>query len=594
MIGYHIKKPLLIILSLLLALVFSSCSSESLDKLWLESDGWSRGVLLGKTSLASSVETVVDPDGNIYAVLFPRSEDDNALYQLMLVQLDKIGLIKNRISLDIEISQPRQAKLFLQDNLLDIFWIDSNQAKTIQIDLTGQLKSDITILSGDEIVSHIEVIPWKDGFVIWYAGNKNSPGLYSLTGKVGNFQKKQIDPDGIRINLLLDNEDNLHVSWARNPISYGEAQFFYLETTPDATNISDPTLVFSTGISPSVRIDGPVLGLDAELVYIIWSEAVISGLDAGNRTTYYRYFPLGRPDTIRPPMRLKVPVLSNINPVEYLLGTFPTGDRVPVTGMIPLTSSLENIEILDAQFQETPFVFRSRSEFKWRDFRNQANIAYLSDGLVTSYQPLSYTSAESYYPSVVKDQNMNLYVTWLEKGESTYRAYLTTTDLDKKATIDLVSVDDYLYLAAEGTFGFLAGVVLSPFAAAVWGGAGLLAFIFNIIFSNLNKQIFRTIGENLSIAGGIFIFWWIKVATLPGLGDDYVPFSAWIPRIPVEFEQPLIIGIPILIGVASFATAWLKTYGKKNGSAINFHLIYSAMDSVLSCAIYGILIYGSF
>jgi len=55
----------------------------------------------------------------------------------------------------------------------------------------------------------------------------------------------------------------------------------------------------------------------------------------------------------------------------------------------------------------------------------------------------------------------------------------------------------------------------------------------------------------------------------------------------------LVIGVPILIGLTSFSVAWFKTYGKEAGSPINFHFIYAAVDTVLSCAIYGILIYGS-
>ncbi len=264
-------------------------------------------------------------------------------------------------------------------------------------------------------------------------------------------------------------------------------------------------------------------------------------------------------------------------------------------GMFPRTSNIENVYSLDLQSSETAIVFRSGSEFKWRDFRNQVNIGYLSDGLITSYQPLSYTSAESYFPAVFHDQEQYLYLTWLEKGESTYYAYLTTTDPDKKAGLDIMSVDDYLYLGAEGLFGFLAGAVLSPFAAAAWGGVGLLAFGINLIFSLFNKQIYKTIGEYVSLAGSIYIFWWMKWATLPGLrGGVYVPFSAWIPRIPENIQQPLTIGIPILIGVTALATAYFNTYGKKSGSAINFYLLYCAVDTLLSCAVYGILIYGSF
>ncbi|MCK5794905.1 MAG: hypothetical protein KAH12_09360 [Anaerolineales bacterium] len=589
------NKLKFVLLSIILAIFLSSCSGQALDKLWLKSEGWSRGVLLGDTALASTAEPVIDSKGQVYSILFPRSEVDDNRYQPILVKLSQDGATKEQFPLDFLIAQPRQAKLILRDDHLDLFWIDSNILKVTHLNTNGDQLSEIKLLSTEDRVDHMEVVYWNEGYEIWYSGSKESPGVYGLSGQIDNLKKSVIDPDGIRINLFLDDQSLLHASWANYPIAYGDIEFYYLNPLSQRSDDLDPVLVYTTGISPSRRVDGPVIAIDEEVVYILWSEAIVAGLDAGFRTTYFRYFPIGRPDTIRPPMAIHIPIVANLPASEFDYGTFQTGDRVYVSSGIPSTTSIENIEILNGNFTETAIVFRSRSEFKWRDYRNQTSIAYLSDGLITTYQPLNYTSAESYYPSVVHDQDMNLYVTWLEKGEITYRAYLTTTDPVKKTYIDIVTIDDYLYLGAEGLFGILAGAVLSPFAAAAWGGIGLIGFIFNMIFSQFNKPIYRTIGEILSIITGVGIFWFMKLATLPGLKTwDYVPFSAWIPRIPETLTQPLIYGVPALIALITLAVAYFNTYGKKNGSPINFHLLYTAVDTLLSCAVYGVLIYGSF
>lgn len=585
-------KSRLVLLSLVLVVVLSSCSSESLDKLWLKSEGWSRGILLGETSLAAPAASAVDSSGKVYSVLFPKSEIEDGLYQPELVVLNEAGEIADHIPLEFQTSQPKQSKIILSEDGIDIFWIDSYQLKFSKINKEGELLSEVSVLSGEERVNNFEVIPWDGGYEIWYAGRQDNPGLYALSGNMDDLKKTLIDPLGTRVNLFLDNEDLLHISWARIPISYGELELYYLQTAPQRLNANNAVKVFSKRITPALRIDGPVLGLDQQVAYMFWSELIQTGHDAGNRVTYYRNFPINQPEMIQPPLSLLIPVVQNIDPVPYPTGTFQTGDRVILGSGVPATPSLENIETLTAQFPETVIVFRSRSEYKWRDRRYQVNIAYLEDGKGTSYQPLSYTSAESNYPAVFHDQENDLYVTWLEKGETTYRVYLTTTDSDKKSSIDQVSLDDYLYLGAEGLFGLLAGAVLAPFAAAVWGGAGLFAFIFNVILSRFNHRFYRTLGEFLSIAGGVLIFWLVKMATLPGLKDGYVPFSAWIPRIPSGLETPLVIGVPILIGLISFTVAWLKTYGKGSGSPINFHFIYSALDTLFSCAVYGILIYG--
>lgn len=590
------RSVIIAFIFIIVTITASACSGQAQDKLWLKADGWSRGVLLGDTTMASPSAPVIDAEGLVYTILFPRISPEVRSYTPVLVRLSSDGHSQEQIPLGFEVPQPRQAKLVLGEKKIDLFWIDSNQLKTVALTKAGQVISEVQVLSTEDRVNHFDIIDSDGVYEIWYSGSQETPGIYALTGDLSNPDKKVIDPDGIRINLMLDSEGRMHASWARYPISYGEIEFLYLDTIPFAEEYQEPMLVYSTGVSPSVRVDGPVVGVDNEVGYIIWSEAIVSGLDAGVRNTYFRYFPVEDPDAIRPRMTVRVPVIANMPVEDFYGGSFDTGKRVFVYSGIPSTSSIENVQFLDGQFEETAIVFRARSEFKWRDYRNQTNVAFLSDGLVTSYQPLSYTSAESYYPSIVIDQGKNLFITWLEKGEFSYRVYLTTTDPVKKAQIDQVTTQDYLYLTAEGLFGMLAGAVLSPFAAAAWGGIGLFAFIFNMILSRLHKPIFRTIGEILSVAGGVGIFWFMKRATLPGLrrGDIYVPFSAWIPRIPEYLHQPLTIGIPMLIFLIAFFVAWSRTYGKKSGSAINFHLIYSAVDAVLSCAVYGVLIYGSF
>lgn len=589
------KKGLVLLLFALIAVFLSSCSAEGQEKLWLKSEGWSRGVLLGDTAMASPSEPVVDQDGGVFILLFPRVDPEVKSYLPTLVHLSPDAAVKESIPLDFEIPQPRQAKLVLREDHLDLFWIDSNQLKVISISPEGETLSEVQVLSEEKRVDHFEVAAWSDGYDIWYAGSQENPGLYALSGKLGDLQKTRVDPEGIRPTILVDREENLHVAWMRYPISYGDLEFLYLQTRPMAEDYEKPVLVYDTGVSPSVRVDGPALGFDTEVGYVVWSEAIVSGLDAGMRYTYFRYFPIGEPEKIRPRMTIRVPYVTNLPAAEYDYGTFQTGDRVYLSSAIPTTSSIENPSFLPGQFGETAIVFRARSEFKWRDFRNQVNVAFIEDGLQTSYQALSYTSAESYYPSIISDGELNLYITWLEKGEFTYRAYLTTTAPAMKATTDLVSGEDYLYLAAEGVFGLLAGLVLSPFAAAAWGGIGMFGLAFNLIFSRFSKPSLRSVGEVISMLASVGIFWFMKWATLPGLkGGTYVPFSAWIPRIPQNIQQPLVIGVPIAIALTAFLVAYFKTYGKKAGSPINFHLIYCAVDSLLSCAVYGVLIYGSF
>ncbi len=593
-----LKKPkiLSILMLILLAGLVSGCSGIGIaqDKLWVKSESWSRAIKLGETYLVDPVPSAVTAGGEVISLIFPQLEGKEDEFQPELVLLSNSGELSGRTLVDLPISKPGDAKIILSEGLIKLFWLEDFQLHAADISLDGKLLSDDLVLTDDDRVTEFAVDKIQDGYLISCSGNRENPGSFLLVGELDRLERIDLDPDGIRLNQHLDEQGHLLLGWVRYPLNYGEFEIYYLDSEITDINPDDKTLIHSLNITPAIRITGPALGFDQELAYFIWSQSIISGLDVGAQTTYLQYMPLGHPEKVRPPMGITVPATQILDEEPIYGGYFQVGNRVSMGGAFPRTTFLDNVSVLPGDYPELAIAFRATSEFKWRDARSQVNVAYIIDGLLTSYQPISYTSTESNFPHLFQDQDQNLYLSWLEKDGANFYAYLSTTDPVKRAVLDEVSREDVLYLIAEGLFGVLAGVVLSPFAAAVWGGAGLLAFVINLILSQFNSPLIKKIGEILSVVGGIYIFWWLKMATLPGLLDDYVPFSAWIPRIPEALDKPLIYGIPILIGLIALVFAWSKTYGKDSGSAINFHLLYAATDALLSCAVYGILIYGSF
>ncbi|MFL7813097.1 MAG: hypothetical protein AB8I40_05410 [Anaerolineales bacterium] len=583
-----------ILLVILVAGLISGCSSLAQDKLWVKSEGWSRAIKLGETYLVSPVPNAVTAEGDVVSVIFPKVEGQEEQFQPEIVLLSNSGELKQRSLVDLQIAKPGDAKILLSDDQLSLFWLEDYQLHAAELSLDGKLISEILDLTGDDRVREFTVDSYQDGYLISCSGNRDYPGAFLLLGDLDHLERVDLDPEGIRLRQYIDEDGQLQLGWVRYPFNYGVFEIYYLETQLPDINPDDKVLIHTLNITPAIKITGPALGFDQELTYFFWSQSIVSGLDVGVQTTYLQYFPSGEPEKVRPPMRISIPATQVLDEEPVFAGYFQVGNRVSMSGNFPRSSYFDNVSVIPGRYPELAFAFRSDSEFKWRDIRSQVNVGFITDGIMTSYQAISYTSTESNFPHLFQDQDQNLYLSWLEKDGANFYAYLATTDPAKRAVLDEVSGEDVFYLVAEGLFGILAGVVLSPFAAAVWGGAGLLAFVFNLVLSQFNKPIFRKIGEFLSVIGGVYIFWWLKMATLPGLFGDYVPFSAWIPRIPKYLDQPLIYGVPILIGLIALAVAWSKTYGKDSGSAINFHLLYAATDALLSCAIYGILIYGSF
>jgi hypothetical protein len=71
----------------------------------------------------------------------------------------------------------------------------------------------------------------------------------------------------------------------------------------------------------------------------------------------------------------------------------------------------------------------------------------------------------------------------------------------------------------------------------------------------------------------------------------YVPFSAWIPGLPVWLQVPLQIGVPILTTLLGIAVAWYFTYRRNSESVLNFLFIFAAVDGLITMAVYGFQFY---
>jgi hypothetical protein len=588
-------------LMIVMVLAAGGCASGEPERLWLKTPSWSRAIHLGETRTVAPPPAVVSEDGKVHTVLFdlldPENPEENRerVYPWWIT-LGEDGRIENRVRLDVQIGTPEISRLVRDAGRYKLLWIDSYQLYLLEFDQHGQIVSEIIRLSTEDRIESFDFSRNAAGnLVIWYAGNRQKPGIYQLEFTGSGIEKKTIDREGVRVHLIRDQAGDLHATWARYPWGYGTLGWYYGYVPQGDVNRGEVQQIFSRGVSNAVRIEGPVIGLDQDLVYVYWSETIVSGLDAGNRTTFYQTFPLGEPDQATEPQRISVSRTDKIEPNDQPEGGLDTGPRISLEpGTYPATEALSSLNALAGQFAETAVSFRVETEYMWRESKNQVNIAYLQEGQPTSYQPLSFTSTVSYEPKLTGDDQGNLYLLWLEKREISNSVYLATTDPGKMDYLNQVTREDYLSLGAEMGFGILAGIVLSPFAAAVWGGLSLIALTINSLFKNFRSAKLRSLGQLLSLLGALFIFWWLKFATLPGIDEGYTPFSAWIPRMPVRLEQPLQIGVPVLIGLLGLFLAWFFTYRKGTRSPIYFMLIYAGVDAFLTTAVYGILIYGSF
>jgi hypothetical protein len=228
-------------------------------------------------------------------------------------------------------------------------------------------------------------------------------------------------------------------------------------------------------------------------------------------------------------------------------------------------------------------------QYQMRKEQNQISTLFFERGNPTGYQLVSFTPTSSGYPSIVSDERGQLYLTWLEQARQPgYLVYFASTAPDIQGALNRLTWNDVGQLSAETIFGLLGGVVLIPLVL-MWLVVPLIALGLTSFIRR--DEALLSFGVLISLALALITYWISKLALFPGI-TDYVPFSAWLPFIPLSLNLPLQAGVPLIItGLALFA-AWRYTYNRDRPSTLLFILIYAVVDGILTMAIYGTIFYG--
>ncbi|RLD11932.1 MAG: hypothetical protein DRI56_00295 [Chloroflexota bacterium] len=594
---------LILVVLLIFSGLFSACRElDDAEKIWVKSPDWSRAISLGITNIGDQVPIVISPEGDVYTFLIQMDEEFPNEYYPALVSVGKDGRLAWRKTLDIVIKQPDLPKMLLAEDGIYLFWIGAHNLYTAKVDFNGDLIDEPISLSAGEVIGTYAVARNENGKIdIWYSGKRGDPGLFAFTLGTDPSEKQLIDPEGVQISLTYDKNNVLHAVWANYPAGYGDAVFYYANYQDGDVVLDRQAEIFRQGVSPALLIKGPVLALDFKNVYVFWNVYVNAGLEAGNLETRYVVLTSGTEERITEPMKTHVPIGYKLKYEILPNSSLNTGERVVLAKyMGPATSQLEDISANTSQIAETAIVFSSKTQYLWSKSKRQVNIVYLKDGEPTSYQPISFTVSLSTAPTIASDTEGNLYLTWLENKYVGNNVYFATTAPAMQGALNEITLTDVTTIIGETLFGIVAGVTLMPLIGIVWGGIALSVLVVNVLFKRFNNKSIKIIGETLSIGLALAIYWTNKLTTLSviqgglSITEGYVPFSAWIPGIPESFYLPLQFGFPILIGLVALYAAWYYTYKRHSPSPLYFVLIYVAVDSFFSMAIYGMVIWSAF
>ena len=403
---------------------------------------------------------------------------------------------------------------------------------------------------------------------------------------------------GYQAQLVFDQDDGLHAIWLQGSAGSTQHDFFYANYPAGSFIPNQEKQVHSTILSISSGLFGPQLGLDQSGAYLVWTEVIRTGLQAGDISAYAINIPFdrGKGDLgtfARIDLLFPNGYKLNYQDAQQEGQILNSGERAYAEGQNVPVNATQLVDLAPASKQQGEMVvaFRARLPYLSNREANQVGLLFMGPGDEFSYQLLSFSPAISELPALFVDEQNYLHVTWLEEPlEGDYRLYYATTEPTTRSILDTFSSQDYLVLGEQVVFGMFSGMLLIPFPL-FWLMAPL-AVVFITGFLRRGEKNLRDPGTLLSLALGLGAYIRLKLISLPGL-TNYVPFSAWVPHISEDWAGALRVGVPLGIGVLGLIAAYLRTYRRQNNSPLFFFLIYTLVDGVLTMAIYGVIFYGA-
>lgn len=576
---------------LFLTAALAACAGQP-ERLWLKSPGWSRAQFVDNTRVGDPVPITLDDQGNIYIFVISGSSD---VSRLRVIALDRqANVVWDHTFEEIELTVSKKPWILWDGEALQLFWISGRGLYNAQVAVTGRLLGPATLLSGEAKVGHYDVARNLTGSIaVWYSGTRDQPGLYTIPLSDRRDDAILVDAKGILPDIQYDDTGTLHVIWAHNPQGRGDKPFFYASYPDGGFRPGEESIVVAPQIFGTTVLEGPILGLDGQYAYIFWSMTFYSGFEAGTAETHYVYFPKGQSSSVSPDYVLSVPYLYNLSYQDFQESALKAGARVPLgSGFFGGGTYITQVKADPDSEQELVIAFHARLAYLMRKTKSQVSAAFFQDGAPTGYQQLSFTLTSSASPAIFSDDEGQLYLTWLEKGELPgWAVYFASTAPGIKKGLSSLTWDDVGRLTAETFFGLLTGALFIPIGLA-WLLPSMLVLALTSKIQGVEENL-TSFGAIVSFALALIILWGTKLGVLPGI-LEYVPFSAWIPNIPSWLNSPLRLGVPVLVATLALLAAWYYTFRKKESSIFVFMIIYAVVDGILTMSVYGVLVLAAF
>jgi len=391
-------------------------------------------------------------------------------HTLHWAQLDEQGQVVADKSLDLPTRSSQKPRLLLDSQgRLHLFWIASKEEGQglyyVQLDVSGEITSEPLHLS----LPGVEVGYLASGLnaegqieLFWSPAAYESPGVYNLAvdpESLAASPNTLIAPQGIALTSQVDQEGTFHLSWFEVS-AYNSRQIYYATFDPAMRVLGEVMEIAQVTLRGGQIMIGPVLGLDLENGYIIWSIEERGRTVSGD--TFYATFPLGRPAEsvvreLRLPPTERPRYDSYVGEYDYHLLASPEAAG---------STYLSRPWVVDGQRSELPVALSMNIPARLGEDL-QIGMLVFSQGQLKGYQIVTATRTASLTPHIVADPRLGLHLAWIDTaGFGEYQVLYASTSPQVKEVLNRVTLADLVDKGGDLLMAFLLVVGFTPVLVA--------------------------------------------------------------------------------------------------------------------------------
>ena len=581
------KRLLLLILAIPLLVGLAGGCASGPTRSPAPGPDWSRGVVIGESSLNDLVALCPEPSGRGACLAWSQmaAEGDHIHY----VELnERAEPLQDRV-LALPVHSPRQIRLLpAGDGSLLLCYLSGVSEKrrlfAAHLSPSGDLLGEPLQASDPELeVSEYAAAADAAGLeIVWSHNGPEDPGLYHLRLDSGGrplAPSKLIVPGGISPSVQAGADGLLHLSWVQEP-SPGELLVYYAPLDPRRQMLGTPRQVGSFALSPKATRYGPELGLSKDRIYIYWSWEALAGgpaTEAGEAECHYVALPFG---ASQPSEERLLALPSAARPAyQPAQGAFAYSQLAPSQGR---ASSLVYMPSpLPGQPEEAALGVAFEAATRNKSYI-EIGVVYLDGGTIKGYQVAGRDSTLTMRPVLRADQNKQLHVAWLQPaGFHHYAVYYASTSPTVRTALGRWNRQDLIDGAFSVVWTLVQGVSMFPLAL-VWLFLPLV-WVTGYYVVRADGELDRR-GPQVALAIAIALYTFAKFFLLPAGFMGAAPF---VDRLSPGLGGAIVVVLPLAILAIALGAAWLYIKRSDARSLFIAYLVFGLTDCLLTFLLYG-------